>query len=206
MCYFINKLNNNVILTNEYKHLQGIKTIKLSDNELNYEISLNSFMQVNTPIATAIYSRVQQEVKNEIVVNAFSGAGYLSGLLCKTAKHVYGIEIVASSHENAETLKRENKLENLTNILGDVSEKLKLVKDYSFIVLDPPRKGCSKEVIDTIINVKPKNILYISCGPATLARDLGYLKDYYSINFVEPYDMFPQTHHVETLVSLTLKN
>lgn len=202
----INKLNNNVILTNEYKHLHGIKTIKLSDNGLNYEISLNSFMQVNTPIATAIYSRVQQEVKNEIVVNAFSGAGYLSGLLCKTAKHVYGIEIVASSHENAETLKRENKLENLTNILGDVSEKLKMIKDYSFIVLDPPRKGCSKEVIDTIINVKPKNILYISCGPATLARDLGYLKDYYSINFVEPYDMFPQTHHVETLVSLTLKN
>ena len=85
-------------------------------------------------------------------------------------------------------------------------DELKSIKDYSFIVLDPPRKGCSKEVIDTIINVKPKNILYISCGPATLARDLGYLKDYYTINFIKPFDMFPQTHHVETLVSLTLKD
>lgn len=201
----INKLNNNVILTEQYKHLYGIKTIKLTNNDLNYEISLNSFMQVNTAIANKIYKRVQDLIKNEVVVNAFSGAGYLSGLLCKTAKQVYGIEIVASSHENAETLKRENNLSNLTNILGDVSEKLKTIKDYSFIVLDPPRKGCSKEVIDTILAVKPKNIIYISCGPATLARDLGYLKEYYSINFVEPYDMFPQTHHVETLVSLSLK-
>lgn len=201
----INKLNNNVILSDNYKHLYGIKTIKLTNNDLNYEISLNSFMQVNTTIANQIYKRVQDLIKNEVVVNAFSGAGYLSGLLCKTAKHVYGIEIVASSHENAETLKRENNLTNLTNILGDVSEKLKTIKDYSFIVLDPPRKGCSKEVIDTILAVKPKNIIYISCGPATLARDLGYLKESYNINFVEPYDMFPQTHHVETVVCLSLK-
>ena len=127
-------------------------------------------------------------------------------LLAKTAKHVYGIEIVESSHLNAETLKTENNINNLTNILGDVSEKLKTINNYSFIVLDPPRKGCSKEVIDSIIDVKPKNILYISCGPATLARDLGYLKEHYTINFVKPFDMFPQTHHVETLVSLTFKD
>lgn len=201
----INQLHNNVILTNQYKHLFGIKEISMQENGLNYQISLNSFMQVSTVIANKIYARVQSEVKNEVVVNAFSGAGCLSGLLAKTAKHVYGIEIVESSHQNAENLKHENNLINLTNILGDVSEKLKTLKDYSFIVLDPPRKGCSKEVIDSILNVKPKNILYISCGPATLARDLNYLKEHYQINFVEPYDMFPQTHHVETLVSLSLK-
>ena len=202
----INTLNNNVILTNQYKHLYGIKTIKMFENGLNYEISLNSFMQVNTQIANQIYAEVQNVVKNEVVVNAFSGAGYLSGLICKTAKHVYGIEIVESSHQNAETLKQENNLTNLTNILGDVSEKLKTIKDYSFIVLDPPRKGCSKQVIETILNVKPKNILYISCGPATLARDLNLLSTHYTLNFVKPFDMFPQTHHVETLVSLTLKD
>ena len=202
----INTLNNNVILTNNYKHLLGIKIIKMLENGLKYEISLNSFMQVNSAIANQIYTEVQNQVKNEVVVNAFSGAGYLSGLLAKTAKHVYGIEIVESSHQNAETLKIENNINNLTNILGDVSEKLKTINNYSFIVLDPPRKGCSKEVIDSIIDVKPKNILYISCGPATLARDLGYLKEHYTINFVKPFDMFPQTHHVETLVSLTLKD
>lgn len=201
----INTKHNNVILTNEYKHIYGIKTINLQEGALKYEISLNSFMQVNTLIANKIYSKVCTLTKHETVVNAFSGAGVLSGLIAQNASRVYGIEIVKSSHENAENLKKNNELTNLTNILGDVSTELPKIKDFSFIVLDPPRKGCSQEVLNTIISVQPKNIIYISCNPATLARDLGNLKDYYNIQLIQPYDMFPQTSHVETLVHLKLK-
>ncbi len=201
----INTLNNNVILSNKYKHLYGINTIKMEENGLNYEISLNSFMQVNSEISKEIYNQVVNLVNNEIVVNAFSGAGVLSGLLCKTAKHVYGIEIVESSHLNAENLKQKNNLTNLTNILGDVSKELKNIKNFSTIVLDPPRKGCDAGVINTILNVDPEKIIYVSCNPATLSRDVNLLKEKYELIWAQPFDMFPQTRHVETLALLQKK-
>lgn len=201
----VNKLHNNVILSNTYKHLYGIKTISLVEDNLKYETTLNSFMQVNSQISNLIYGHVQSMVENEIVVNAFSGSGFLSGLLAKTAKHVYGIEIVESAHLDAETLKTNNNIENLTNILGDVSEKLKTIKEFNTIVLDPPRKGVSKEVVNTILSVLPKTIIYISCNPSTLARDVNSLTNHYNIISAQPYDMFPQTKHVETVVKLELK-
>lgn len=198
----INELKNNVILTENYKILYGNPQITLNQDGLQYNVSLNSFMQVNTEIATMIYNKVKDTVKNEVVVNAFSGAGFLSGLIAQTAKKVYGIEIVESAHLDAEDLKKNNNISNLVNICGDAKIELPKIKDFEFIVLDPPRKGCGKDVIDTILSVMPNNILYISCNPATLARDLAYLGNNYQIEFVQPYDMFPQTRHVETLVSL----
>lgn len=201
----INKLQNNVILTNSYKHLYGISEINLTTNNIKTEVSINSFMQVNSQISNLIYNKVASLVKNEVVVNAFSGAGYLSGLVCNTASHVYGIEIVESSHLNAEKLKLTNNFKNLTNILGDVSKELPKIKNFSTIILDPPRKGCSKEVINTILSVKPKNIIYVSCNPSTLARDINLLNQSYNLKFAEPFDMFPQTRHVETLAYLELK-
>ena len=201
----INELKNNVILSNNYKFLYGNPQITINQDGLTYDVSLNSFMQVNTQIANLIYAKVKQHVKNEVVVNAFSGAGFLSGLIAQSASHVYGIEIVESSHNDAEKLKLTNNIKNLTNILGDVNVELPKLKDFKFIVLDPPRKGCGKQIMETILNVMPENILYISCNPATLARDLSYLNNNYNIEFVQPYDMFPQTRHVETLVHLKRK-
>ena len=198
----INELKNNVILTENYKILYGNPQIALNQDGLQYNVSLNSFMQVNTEIATMIYNKVKDTVKNEVVVNAFSGAGFLSGLIAQTAKKVYGIEIVESAHLDAEDLKKNNNISNLVNICGDAKIELPKIKGFEFIVLDPPRKGCGKDVMDTILSVMPNNILYISCNPATLARDLAYLGNNYQIEFVQPYDMFPQTRHVETLVSL----
>ncbi|HBP43347.1 MAG TPA: 23S rRNA (uracil(1939)-C(5))-methyltransferase RlmD [Clostridiales bacterium] len=201
-----NTLNNNVILTNNYTHIYGIKTISISSHNINYEVSLNSFMQVNTPIADAIYSKVQELVSGETVVNAFSGAGLLSAYIAKTAKQVYGIEIVESSHNDAEKLKVNNSIINLTNILGDVAKELPKINHFDCIVLDPPRKGCSRIVLDTILNVAPEKIIYVSCDPATLSRDIGILKDKYQLEFAQPYDMFPKTRHTETLAYLTKKD
>lgn len=201
----INKLANNVILTDKYNYLYGLKTIKLTTNDIKFEISLNSFMQVNTPIANAIYTQAQNLISGKMIVNAFSGAGLLSAYLAKTAKKVYGIEIVESSHINAENLRINNHIDNLTNILGDVAIELPKISDFDSIVLDPPRKGCARPVLDTILQVAPNNIVYISCDPATLSRDIGILKEKYDLVFAQPYDMFPKTRHVETLAYLTKK-
>ncbi|MBQ3158157.1 MAG: class I SAM-dependent RNA methyltransferase, partial [Clostridia bacterium] len=146
--------------------------------------------------------------ESEIVVDAYSGAGLLSALMSKKAKRVYGIEIVKEATKNADALKESNKIDNLYNINGDVAEKLpELVKsiegDFT-LVLDPPRKGVDASVIDTVIKVMPKNILYVSCNPASLARDLKLIcLGGYEIKEIKPYDMFPQTSHVETFVKLS---
>ena len=129
--------------------------------------------------------------------------------MAKTGANVWGVEIVKEATENAEKLKKINNLHNLRNINGDcakiipeLSEKLK--GDFS-VVVDPPRKGLEKSVIEAFLKAEPKKIVYLSCDPATLARDLKMLVEKYDIDFVQPYDMFPQTANVETLVSLRIK-
>ena len=100
-------------------------------------------------------------------------------------------------------------MHNLTIINGDCAKEIpklaKQLKGDFAVVVDPPRKGLDKLVVDAMLEAKPKQIVYLSCGPATLARDLSYLKEQYDIDFVQPWDMFPQTANVETLVSLKLK-
>ena len=213
---FINKnnKNTNVILGDEFKLIYGSATQKLSTFNINYEISPQSFLQVNLDIQNKIYSSVLDNIdNNQVVVNAYSGAGLLSAIICKKAKQVYGIEIVPQATENADRLKNENNISNLTNITGDCSSELpKLVNkikcDNLTVVLDPPRKGCDENVLSSILSVLPKKILYVSCNSATLARDIKYLMqtNKYDISFVKPFDMFPQTCHVETFACLKLKD
>ena len=171
------------------------------EHQIVFDGSIESFLQVNTYIANKIYEEVCDSVTDEIVVNAYSGAGLLSALLSKKAKHVYGIEIVKSAHLNAEQLIKRNSIKNVTNICGDVKMELHNIKNFNTIVLDPPRKGCDKTVINLINLVYPNKIVYVSCDSATLSRDISNLKNY-KITKVKPFDMFPNTRHVETLVVL----
>ena len=201
--------DNNVILEGEVTWLFGIKNITTDILGISVEINPLSFFQVNIDIMEKIYKQVVDSIKeSEIVVDAYSGAGLLSALMSKKAKRVYGIEIVKEATKNADALKESNKIDNLYNINGDVAEKLpELVKsiegDFT-LVLDPPRKGVDASVIDTVIKVMPKNILYVSCNPASLARDLKLIcLGGYEIKEIKPYDMFPQTSHVETFVKLS---
>ena len=197
----INTLCNNVILTDKFVYLHGLKTITISQNQILFDVSINSFLQVNTLVASKIYDEVIKHVTNEVVVNAYSGAGLLTAMLSKTAKHVYGIEIEKSAHLNAEELIKKNSITNVTNICGDVKVELQNIKNFNSIVLDPPRKGCDKTVIELINNVQPQKIVYVSCDSATLSRDINNLKGY-NLIYVKPFDMFPQTKHVETLAVL----
>ena len=204
----INKTNSNIILTEKYKHIYGLQNIEIEEYGIKYNINNASFMQVNDYIKHAIYDSVLSEIKeDDIVVDAYSGAGLLTAIISKKCKYSYGIEIIKPAVDVANSLKMCNNIPNMNNICGDTTIELpklikKIGKDF-LVVLDPPRKGCSKEVMATLAKVEPRKIVYISCNPSTLARDLynfNELNKKYKITKIQPFDMFPNTKHVETLV------
>lgn len=202
----IKKTDNNVILEGEVVHLAGLESIDFDILGIKTSVSPMSFFQVNIGVMKKIYEKVNELVTNDTVVDAYSGAGLMSAILAKSAKKVYGIEIVKDATADANRLKKQNGIENLENINGDTSFVLpnleKEIGEYT-LVLDPPRKGIDVSVANTICKSKPNAIVYVSCNPATLARDLKTIcASGYEICLCQPYDMFPQTAHVETLVSL----
>ena len=225
----INQLNNNVILTDKFENIYGNNEIELEEFGIKYKINNQSFLQVNDEVKREMYQKIFDEIDGSVVVDAYSGAGLLSAMMAKHAKQVFGIEIIEEATKLADKLKEQNNIQNLTNINGNCAEELpKLLESIKnsgnqnfgntqnndekqnndlIVVLDPPRKGCDKKVLDSILSVSPAKIVYMSCDPSTLARDLKILLDSnnYSIKYIEPYDMFPQTKHVETLAVLTRK-
>jgi len=201
----INKRKDSVVLSGKVKNICGIKEINVENFGLNYSVDLIGFHQTNLDVQNKIYSQVLDFIKpNEVVLNGFSGQGLLSAIIATKASMVYGIEINPSSHKSAENLKRINKIANLVNIQGDFYKKFDKIKQkINTIVLDPAKKGCGKDTLCAIIGVE--NIVYISCNPIALAKDLRVLLDKYEIEKIVPFDMFPNTKSVETLVKLKIK-
>lgn len=203
----INTLKTNIILTDNLIHIIGEKNLNLNEFGFKFKIDNLSFLQVNTEIQNEIYSKILEFVNDDIVVNAYSGAGLLTAILSKTAKQVYGLEIVPSAHRNAENLMKENNILNVTNILGDANIKLEEISNKLLsytLVVDPPRKGLEDKILNTILKTEPKKIVYVSCNPISLAKNINSLKEKYKVTKVIPFDMFPQTCHVETLCVLEL--
>lgn len=198
----INTRNDSVVLSGKTKHLFGIKNIKICDFGLTYFVDLIGFHQTNLEIQSKLYKKVLNYIDdNSIIINGFSGQGLLSGILAQKAKQVIGIEINENSHLSAEKLKKDNKLDNLKNICGDFHKYVtKELKNANTVILDPTKKGCGKDVMKEINGVE--NIIYISCNPIALCKDLSVIKDDYVIEEIAPFDMFPQTVSVETLVKL----
>lgn len=206
----VNNLKNNVIFGNLDIFVHGIKSLQKEEFGILYEFNNRSFLQVNNYIKNEIYKKIIETIsESENIIDAYSGAGLLSGILATKAKNVYGVEIVKEATADAEKLKQKNNLKNLTNINGDCSvvvpELAKKLGSNFLVVVDPPRKGLDEKVAHAILNSQPKQIIYLSCNPATLARDLKIFIAKYDIDFVQSYDMFPQTANVETLVCLKLK-
>ena len=205
----INEQKTSIILDGKLVHVFGLKTLKDKVFDIEYEISPFSFMQVNYDIKQRLYSEVLSEINDtDIVLDAYSGAGLLSCMIAKKAKKVVGIEIVKPAVINADKTKENNKIENLTNICGDCKKEFYGVyKKYSpnIVVLDPPQKGVDENLIKEILKTEVEKIIYVSCNPRTLARDLKLLCENYEIVFVKPFDMFPNTCEVETMVVLKRK-
>lgn len=209
----VNDKKTNVILGEYSKTLWGSDTISDYIGEFKFNISPLSFFQVN-PIQTEIlYNKALEYANltgNEIVFDAYCGTGTISLFLSQKSKRVYGVEIVPEAIENARVNATENNVENVEFIVGQ-SEKVipeliaKGVK-ADVVVVDPPRKGCEKILLESIAKMQPKRIVYVSCDPGTLARDLAILGELgYKTSEIQPVDMFPQTAHIET-VALIVRN
>ncbi len=201
----INTRKDSVVLSGKTIHLAGKKIINIENFGIKYAVDLLAFHQTNEDIQNKIYSKVLSHISaNSVVLNGFSGAGLLSAIIATKAKQVFGIEIEKSAHLSAEKLKNDNKITNLTNFLGDFNQKLtNLLPKCDTIILDPAKKGCGKKVMQQINGVK--NLIYISCNPIALAKDLREIIEDYTIEEITPFDMFPNTSSVETFVKLTKK-
>lgn len=207
----INKAKTNVILGHEIKVLEGRDYIIDTIGDLKFKISALSFFQVNPEQTKVLYDKALEYAElegNETVWDAYCGIGTISLFLAQKAKKVYGVEIVAPAIENARENAALNDIHNAEFFVGKAEEVIPeqyangLTADT--IVVDPPRKGCDQALLETLVKMNPKKIVYVSCDPATLGRDLGYLDQQgYKVEKVQPVDMFPHTTHVETVVLMT---
>lgn len=207
----INREKTNVILGNKNITLWGQDYIVDTIGEFKFKISPLSFFQVNPVQTEVLYKKALEFANltgNEIVVDAYSGIGTISLFLAKNAKKVYSVEVVKEAGEDAKENARINDINNVEFIQGE-SEVIipKLVEDglkIDVAVVDPPRKGCDARLLDALIKANPERIVYVSCNPATLARDLRYLWDRgYKAGEVQPVDMFPFTTHVECVTLMS---
>lgn len=204
-----NKKNSNIPLEPCY-FVGGEQKIYLTEFGIKYPVYPLSFLQVNNEMKKKIYSKIIELVKgHKNVLDAYSGAGLLSAILAKNNEQVFAVEINPSAHEASMLLCKTSKIKNVTNICADCAKELpRLINNYNFdcIVLDPARAGVDKNILTAINDAKIKSIVYLSCNPSTLSRDLKILVEGgYIITFAKPYDMFPQTSNVETLVKLEYK-
>jgi len=201
----INNRKDSVVLSGKCFHLCGIKEINTTNFGINYSVDLLGFHQTNLDIQNKLYSKVLDYISSQdTIINGFSGQGLLTAILSFKAKSVVGIEINKSSHLSAEKLKKVNNIKNIKNVLGDFNKcVVHYLKSTDVLILDPSKKGCGKQILQNIKNIK--TIIYISCNPIALSKDLNFLKDNYKIDEITPFDMFPNTKNVETLVKLSLK-
>ena len=225
----VNDKHTNVIFGEKFTLIHGKGFYEAKEKGVRYQAGPQTFVQINADVRGKLYDAALKTVTgdgDEVVIDAYSGGGLLTAMIAKNAKRVYGIEIEKEAVECADRLKEKNGLDNMTNICGAVEDKIFAIlekeKDEKLrLILDPPRAGIHRTVVFALKESGIPKLTLISCNPATLARDVGLLtgnlveKDgelikgdgngEYEIERVEPYDMFPQTKHVETLICLTRK-
>ncbi len=207
LCLNVNCKNTNVIMGEKCIPLFGELYIEDYIGEIKYRISPLSFFQVNPEQTKKLYDLALEYANlsgNEVVWDLYCGIGTISLYLAKKAKHVYGVEIVPEAIEDAGENARINGIDNASFYVGASEDVADTLPKPDVIVVDPPRKGCDEKLLDTIRSVSPARIVYVSCDPATLARDLRILCDSgYKLARVRPVDQFPHTTHVETVCLLS---
>ena len=209
----INSKKTNVILGLESKTLWGEDTISDYIGDFRFNISPLSFFQVNPTQTEVLYGKALEYANltgNEEVFDAYCGTGTITLFLSQKAKKVYGVEIIPQAIDNAWINAKENKVENVEFFVGEsevvIPDLINKGVKADVVVVDPPRKGCDKKLLDAITNINAKKIVYVSCDPSTLGRDLQVLEENgYKTLEVQPVDMFPNTSHVENVAKLIKK-
>lgn len=209
----LNDVKTNVAIGERNILISGEATIKESISNIDFNISPTSFFQINVVQTRRLYelaTSMFEDIDKKVVVDAYSGTGTLGMILSRKAKQVYCIEIVKEAVEDGIKTAKENKIENVEFIAGDVTKelsKLIKIKKIDSLILDPPRKGLEKETLLNIAESGIKEIVYISCDPGTFARDANILEENgYVMTRVKPVDMFPQTSHIECVARFSAKN
>lgn len=209
----INKKRTNVIMGSKNRVLYGKSTIKDKLGHLKFNISPLSFFQVNSEQTEKLYAAALNFAGlngGETVIDCYCGTGTISLYLAQKAGKVYGIEIVEPAIKDANANAAANNITNAQFICGDAAVEMPSLLAQGVkpdvVLLDPPRAGCDKKVLAAIAEVRPKKVVYVSCNPASLARDMAFLtQNGYKAVKAQPVDMFPMTHHVETVVLLSHK-
>lgn len=191
-------------------HLGGERFLHLDLNGLDLTMSPKSFFQLNTKQAAKLYDIVADMVSygNEFVVEAYSGIGAISLYIKDKAKEIIGIEYINDAVSNANQNAKRNKANNVKFICGDAAEKLTTIakkRKIDTLIVDPPRTGLDDNMMNCIIKSKIKNIVYVSCNPSTLGKNLGILQKYYQVKTVVPVDMFSNTASIESVCLIVKK-
>ncbi len=205
----VNPRKTNVILGEKNKVVFGKGYLEDSLLGVSFKISLSSFFQTNVVMAEKLFQHLinHAEIRStDVVLDAYSGIGTIGLLASQKAKQVIAVESVPSAVKDARETAIRNEIPNFTIELGDATEYIgelaKAGEKIDVVIMDPPRKGSTPEFLHSVLKLAPRTLVYVSCNPGTLSRDLVELKDRYQIAEVQPFDMFPRTHHVETLVVL----
>lgn len=207
-----NTRRTNAVLGYRNFNLYNCNFVHEKLHDIKYKILPNAFFQINTKQTEQMYDQVIKYAEltgTETVLDAYCGAGSISLFLAKEAGHVTGIEIVPEAIKNAKQNQVMNNIENANFICNDIEKEIKKYENkdefFDVVVVDPPRKGLEDNLINILKHYRPKRVVYVSCNPATLARDLQKLSDTYQIDEITPFDIFSQTYHVENVVKLTIK-
>lgn len=209
----INSSSGNAVLGERNKVLYGEDGIIDRIRGMEFKISANSFYQVNPAQTEVLYEKAVEYAGltgNERVIDAYCGVGSLTLFLAKKAKEVYGVEVVPEAIEDAEENTRRNRIKNVKFVMGQAEQVLpKLARigiRFEIAVVDPPRSGCDQRVLEALAQAQVKRVVYVSCNPSTLARDLRVLTDRgFEVKEIQPIDMFPHTYHVECVVLMSKK-
>ena len=171
-----------------------------------YQVSKQSFFQVNNIITEKLYDEIKSIVKNrnsKNILDLYCGTGTIGIYISDIVDKVLGIESCKEAVEDANSNKELNNITNCTYKQGKVEDLTKeITKEYDTAIIDPPRSGLHKNVVEKLLEITPNTLIYVSCDPVTLARDLNLLKDKYEIEYIRPYNMFPRTYHVECVCVL----
>ena len=195
---------DNIVINDKVVKGNGYLIDKIGD--YLFKVSYNSFFQVNSVGVSLLYNEVFKNAgNNDTILDLYCGAGTIGMYLSKNANKICGVEINKSAIEDANYNKKLNNVNNIEFLCSDVSLIKDKYKDVGLVVIDPPRSGLSKEAIKNVLDINPNKIIYVSCDPVTLARDLNIFKETYDIKSVKVVDMFPNTYHCESVCILERK-
>ena len=210
--YVINPKSNDTFYDLEVRCFAGKAYIEEEMEGLTFRIRPKSFYQTNSEQAYELYKIIREYAsvsEKSLVYDLYTGTGTIANFVAKNAHRVVGIESVADAVEDAKLNANENGISNTDFFAGDMKDMLSeaFVKKNGrpdIVITDPPRAGMHKNVTEALVRIRPEKIVYVSCNPATQARDMELMKEFYSATKIQPVDMFPHTHHVENVVLLEL--